>query len=250
MKQKKLLAKSIFMTHVRRIGFIRTACGGGLMYISILEFIFLHLTTITALYRWMLAPALRLQNYPMGHFIVLDRGRIDRMRLFDKVNCLFCGYANGIAHLWNTQLDQLADARPPKGRILGKTAAVFYSLILVLFLFVNFVFSKLLFLVISTFFGMHWAKTTEIGRKLKENDYAGSYPLIFRKLIRFAKIYARSLAVNLEQIESAWCPLTHMKREEASYPEHHRNFYPSEKLDEVIEILGTQGTVSDRKPRY
>ncbi len=250
MKGKRLIAKSIFMTHVRRIGIIRTAFGGGLMYVSILEFIFLHLTTIVVLYNWILAPALKLKRYKIRNFIVLDRNRIDRMRMFDRINCLFCGYANGTAHLWNIQLDELASASAKKGNIFAKFIGILYSMLLAVFLICNFIFSKLLFLVISAFLGLHWAKTSEIRNKLNEENYAGNFPFLFKKLIRFAKIYAKSLATNLEQIESAWCPLTHMKREEASYPEHHKNFYQWDKLDDVIEVLAKEGTVSERKPKY
>lgn len=250
MKEKKLIAKSIFMTHVRRIGLLRTALGGGLMYISILEFMFLHVTTIVLLYKGLLAPALKLKNFKLNQFIILDRGRINRMRLFDKLNCVFCGYANGVAHLWNTQLDELAAADLSQIHPLRLLLAIPLSLVLVVFLLVTFILSKILFLMIATFLGMHWAKTSEIRAQMKEENYAGGYPALFRGIIRFTKLYARSLALNLEQIESSWCPLTHLKREEASYPEHHKNFYPEDKLDEVIEVLGTEGTVSERKPRY
>jgi hypothetical protein len=32
--------------------------------------------------------------------------------------------------------------------------------------------------------------------------------------------------------------------------EHHANFFPQDKLDEMIEALARDGTVSPRKPKY
>jgi hypothetical protein len=248
--KKKFIAKSIFMTHVRRIGWIRTALGGGLMYISFLEFIFLHLTVITILYRWMLVPSFKLKNLKVKDYILLDRSTISGMRSFDKLNCDFCGYANGTACLWNAQIDEMASSGLRGGNILLKLIAGIYSLSLGVFLFFQFIFSKILYLVIASFLGLHWCKTKELKKELKEKNYAADCPVLIKSLVRCAKIYAQSLAHNLEQIESSWCPLKHLEREESTASEHHKNFYDRDKLNEVIEVLATEGTVSPKKPRY
>lgn len=249
-QKKKFIAKSIFMTHVRRIGWIRTTLGGGLMYVSFFEFVMLHLTTIIVLYKWLLAPVLKLKRMRIRDYIILDRGKIEGMRLFDKFNCEFCGYANGTARIWNAQLDELAGAGGKKANILQLFITVVYSLLLVSFLFFQFIFSKILFFIIASFLGFHWADTASINKRLKDMNYAGSYPALFRTLIRFAKIYAESLALNLEQIESGWCPLKHIENGTNVHSEHHKNFFERDQMREVIEKLEKDGSVSDRKPRY
>jgi hypothetical protein len=249
-KKKKFIAKSIFMTHVRRIGWLRTAIGGGLMYVSVLEFIFLHLTTIIVLYKWLLTPLFRLKRFRIRDYIVLDRSKIEGMRAFDKLNCEFCGYANGTANLWNAEVDAIAEADLGRGNFLLKLIALLYTACLLVFLVFNFIFSKLLFYVISLFLGFHWADTGAIWKKLRATDYAGGYALPLRTIIRFAKLYAESLALNLEQIESSWCPLKHLETETMVPSDHHENFYDRDKLVEAIERLERDGSVSPRKPRY
>jgi hypothetical protein len=85
---------------------------------------------------------------------------------------------------------------------------------------------------------------------IRDTNYAGSCGFFMRALLRYGKIYAVTLATNLEQIESSWCPLKHREREGMVVPEHHVNFYDRERLAEVVEVLRKDGTVSPRKPRY
>jgi hypothetical protein len=152
--------------------------------------------------------------------------------------------------LWNDMLDELAQADLGRGKPLRKLVTGLYSLCLVIFLFFNFFLSKILFSLIALFLGLHWAPTAEIARELKAKDYAGSHGFLLRGIIRFAKVYARSLAVNLEQIESGWCPIKHIETATAVFPDHQKNFFDRERLDEAIEVLAKEGSVSPRKPRY
>jgi hypothetical protein len=249
-KKKPLIAKSIFWTHAKRIGFLRTFFGGFLQYLSVLEFVFLHLTVIIVLYGLMLRPFFNLKRFRIRDYLIFDRSKIDRMRRFDKVNCEFCAYANGTATLWNDMLDELARSDLGRGKPLRKLLTGLYSLCLVIFLFFNFFLSKVLFSLIAIFLGLHWASTAKIREELKARDYAGSHGPILRGIIRFAKIYARSLAINLEQIESGWCPIKHIETETTVVPEHQAYFYDQDRLDEAIEVLARDGSVSPRKPRY
>jgi len=156
----------------------------------------------------------------------------------------------GLPKIWNDQIDALASASFSQGNPILALVAMLYSVCLVIFLFFNFVFSKLLFWVIAGFLGLHWAETGAIRRRLKESNYAGGHQGFWRGLIRFAKLYADSLALNLEQIESAWCPLRHLESETAVVSEHHKNFFDRNKIVEAIEVLAKEGSVSPRKPRY
>jgi hypothetical protein len=248
--RKPHIARSIYWAHVRRIGFFRTLFGGFLQYLSVLEFVFLHLTVIIVLYRWMLTPFFKIKKFRIGDYLLFDRGRIDRMRRFDKLNCQFCAYANGTAKLWNDELDELARADLGRGRPLLKIVTGLYSLCLGVFLVFSFILSKILFVVIALFLGMHIVRTGDIHRELKAADYAGGHRFPLKGLLRCAKVYAASLAANLEQIESGWCPLTHIETGTSVVSEHHKNFYDRGRLDEVIEVLATEGSVSPRKPKY
>lgn len=247
---KRFIVKSIFIAHAQRIGWIRTTIGGGLQYVSVFEFIFLHLTTIIVLYKWILTPFFKLRRLRIRDYILLDRHRIEGMCLFDKINCEFCGYANGTARIWNEEIDELAKADLTTRNPLKILVAGIYSLCLCCFLVFAFIFSKILYLFISLFLGMHRASTVEIMRNLKASNYASRHSAPVRFVMRLTKVYASSLAMNLEQIESSWCPLKHSEREGNVYSVHHDTFYPQDKLAEAVEVLAKEGTVSDKKPKY
>jgi hypothetical protein len=244
------IAASIFWTHAKRIGFPRTLFGGFLQYLSVFEFVMLHLTVIVVLYRAMLAPLFGLKRFRVGDYMLFDRGKVSRMRAFDKLNCQFCAYANGTAKMWNDELDELSRADFRKGNIFARIVVAVYAVCLAVFLFFSFILSKILFVLIALFLGMHIVKLGDIRRELKAANYAGSHSFVMRSLIRGAKIYAYSLAGNLEQIESSWCPLKHVETATSVASAHHANFYDQDKLDEVIEVLAKDGTVSPRKPKY
>lgn len=249
-KKGKTIMVSIFGTHVKRIGFLRTFFGGFLMYVSVFEFVLIHLTAIVVLYQWLLAPFKALRKFRMRDYIILDRNRIEGMNAFDRFNCEFCGYANGSTRLWNDQIDSLASGGLGRGKVLLKLVAGLYALCLGICGIFTFVFSKLLFALISLFLGYQWASSEPTRRMIGDMDFAGSYGIVMRTLLRFGKIYAVTLATNLEQIESSWCPLKHREREGMVVPAHHANFYDRERLAEVVEVLSRDGTVSPRKPRY
>lgn len=244
------IAASIFWTHVKRIGFPRTLFGGFLQYLSVFEFVMLHLTVIVVLYRAMLAPLFGLKRFRVGDYMLFDRGKVSRMRAFDKLNCQFCAYANGTAKMWNDELDKLAKTDFRKGNIFARIVVALYAFCLAAFLFFSFILSKILFVIIALFLGMHIVKLGDLRRELKASNYAGGHSVVLRTLIRGAKLYAYSLAGNLEQIESSWCPLKHIETATSVTSAHHANFYEQDKLDEVIEVLAKDGTVSPRKPKY
>ena len=249
-EKKPVIAASIFWLHVKRIGFFRTAIGGFLMYVSVMEFIFIHLTSIIILYKFLLTPFFKVKKFRMRDYIIMDRGKIAGMRTFDRFNCEFCGYANGTATMWNAEIDEIAKSGLGKGKIFLKIIVAVYAVCLAIFSFFNFFFSKILFAIISLFLGYHWASTKESRMKLRKTNYAGGYNFLMKHLIRFAKVYAETLATNLEQIESNWCPLKHIESKGKVVPAHHRNFYDRKKLDKVIEVLRKDGSVSPRKPKY
>ena len=95
----------------------------------------LHLTVIVVLYRTMLAPLFGLAWFSVGDYMLFDRGKVSRMRAFDKLNCQFCAYANGTAKMWNDELDEIARADFGKGNIFCKLIVALYAVCLAAFLF-------------------------------------------------------------------------------------------------------------------
>jgi hypothetical protein len=249
-EKKTFHVKCIFLIHARRIGWIRTIIGGFMQYLSVLEFIFIHLTTIVLLYQGMLAPFFNIKKFKIRDYIRMDRGKIKDMVLFDRINCDFCSYANGTAKLWNDQLDAIASSDLGKGMFFRKLISGLYAIFIFIFIFFNFFFSKVLYFIISLFLGLHWTSTTKAWKAIKESKYGARHNPILRWILRFAKLYAYSLSLNLEQIESQWCPLKHKEGGSMVLPEHHKNFYDSEKLQELYEVLERDGSVSPLKPRY
>jgi len=248
--KKEIIAFSIFRTHVRRIGAPRTFIGGFLMYLSYLEFIFIHLSSIIVLYGWMIAPLFKTRRFRMRDYVILDRGKIEGMTRFDRVNCEFCGYANGTTKMWNDELDAIAGSELGRGKLIGKSIVAIYAVFLGIFSIFNFIMSKILFAIIALFLGYHMASTKASRERLRAEGYAKGYRFPMRALIRFAKVYAETLLTNLEQIESSWCPLKHLERAGSVVPAHHERFYDREDFGAVLEVLAKDGSVSPRKPKY
>eukprot|EP00708_Paratrimastix_pyriformis_P004261 GAFH01003111.1.p1 GENE.GAFH01003111.1~~GAFH01003111.1.p1 ORF type:complete len:199 (-),score=22.80 GAFH01003111.1:223-819(-) len=198
----------------------------------------------------MLTPFFSVKRFRIRDYLLLDRGTISRMCIFDRINCEFCGYANGTAKLWNDELDELSKSELKSRNIFAKLIIALYTGCLAIFLFFQFFLSKVLFFFIASFLGLQFADTKVLRKDLHTSGYAASHGWLLRNLLRASKLYALSLAINLEQIESAWCPLTHLKRQGAVVSEHHKNFYDRDHLEDCLATLAKEGTVSPRKPRY
>ena len=95
----------IFGSHVRRIGWVRTVVGAFSMYLCIPFLVASHLTSSLILYQWIVRPLFGTKRLPWKNFIIIDRHRIEGIPAFDRFNCMFCGYANGICTLLNKELD-------------------------------------------------------------------------------------------------------------------------------------------------
>lgn len=239
----------IFGSHVKRIGFIRTFIGGTLMYLTIPLFIFLHVTIIVLLYNYFLASFLSLPEFKVNEYVILDRHRIKGLHWFDKFNCLFCGYANGIIVLMNDGLDVLS-AKAGKVSLFESVIISCYLVIHFIFLFIGLLISTVVFRVLAHFLGIHRGSHSIINKHLRENKYANNHNFILKEMIINYKIIAMVVTYNLEQIESAWCPLKHIERKGYHLPEHHENFLERNKIYKLRNILSTIGTVSSKKPKW
>jgi len=243
------LVVSIFATHARRLGWIRTTIGGFSMYLSVPLFVFLHFTVAVLMYRFLLAPAFGLKRLESRNYFALDRHKIRNLYWFDRINCLFCGYADGVIRLMNAQLAQFAATRTKPSRF-GKLLLYLYVPAHLVFFIVGLFFSNFVLGIIAKMLGLHRGSMRIAKRELYEQGFAGSFSAGQRKVIIFYATIAKTIAFNLEQIESAWCPLKHLEREEYVEPPHHENFLERDNLEGLKDVLGTKGTVSPNRAKF
>lgn len=241
----------IFGSHIRRIGWTRTLAGGLSMYLCIPFLIVMHVTACVALYQWLLRPLLGTPRVRWADHVIIDRHRIAGMSGFDKFNCMFCGYANGLTTMANMEIDHLARANPALP--LWRRAAVllvvlpFVPMLLVFELALQVIYN----ILVSRPLGMHRVSMAESRDILARENYAGQYALPGRAALRLAKSTVLRFAMGLEQIESSWCPLKHFEtREGIVYPKHHDKFFGPHQIEQMRRVLSTTGTVSDRRPTW
>lgn len=241
----------IFGSHIERVGVTRTLAGGLSMYLCIPFLVAVHLTVAVMLYQWILRPLLGTKRIYWRDYIIIDRHRYQELTWFDKFNCMFCGYANGLCTMLNIELDQAAAHRgklnPLKKLALAVTFAFFMPLWLVVEAAVQIIYN----ILVSRPLGMHRVSRAEMRELMDREGYAkGTWP-VMGFCIRTAKSTAARFMMALEQIESSWCPLTHFERRKGVvYPKHHDKFFGPNELEQMRETLRTRGTVSDRLPKY
>jgi len=241
----------IFGSHIRRIGWVRTVIGAFSMYLCIPTLIVSHLTSSLIFYQWIVRPLFGTRRLEWKNFIIIDRHRIEGIPAFDRFNCMFCGYANGVCTLINKELDQFDGV---EGRIgVGRQTLLAIALILMVpWGLISELSHQIIYnILVSRPLGMHRISSKEVGALLDEYGYASQFSPLVRHFLRSSKSSALRFSMALEQIESSWCPLTHFERREGIvYPEHHRRFFGPDEIELMRHTLMTEGTVSLRKPTW
>jgi len=64
------------------------------IYATAIPLAFLDLSL--TLYQWICFPAYRIKRVKRSEFIVIDRHQLAYLNTLEKLNCVFCGYANGL----------------------------------------------------------------------------------------------------------------------------------------------------------
>ncbi|MDR2852312.1 MAG: hypothetical protein LBV61_04555 [Burkholderiaceae bacterium] len=243
----------VFSSHVKRIGWVRTLAGGLSMYLCIPLLVILHLTCCVVAYQWLMRPLLGMPKVRWVDYVVIDRHRIRGMGGFDKFNCMFCGYANGLTVMANVEMDHIARwqqqrALPLWGKaVLALLMLVIWPLLLIFELGVQIIYN----ILVSRPLGMHRVSIAQARQILNRQAYARQLPVFGRLPLLAAKNLCLRFAMALEQIESSWCPLKHLEtREGVVYPKHHDKFFGPHELEKMREVLSTVGTVSDRRPKW
>ena len=222
------------------------------MYLSIPSFIVLNLTIVVLLMQVVLTPVFRLPPVRWADHVFMDRGRIANLFWLDRLNCQFCGYANGLCTMLNTQLDHLAAQKPEQGAQRCAVAAVCAVVTAPLWAtFDLYTIRGLYNLVISQCLGMQRFSLAQGAALLERGRYASQHPPAARAVLRLWKNSALALEMCLEQIESSWCPLRHFEtREGIVYPKHHKRFFGANVIGELREarnfLQANSGTVSRR----
>lgn len=236
-------------SHIRRIGVARVTAGGGAMYLCIPLLFVSHYTLSILLYQFMIRPLFRTPKLNWRDFIVVDRHRIEELSWFDKLNCQFCGYANGISTMMNVEIDHVNESeRGIKGFkfFIFTLFAILYTPILIFFeANLQIIYN----LLVSRPLGMHRVSIMQAATILEKEGYAKQYRGFTRLWLLTFKNQILRFAMCLEQIESSWCPLTHFEnRKGVVYPKHHEKFFGPQQIKELREQLSTVGSTSDRKP--
>lgn len=240
---------SIFRSQATRLGFLRVAVGGGLMYMTVPLFIFLHTSVSLIFYRILLRPFLDVPRLQMSDYIILDRYNMQRLNWFDRINCLFCEYANGVTLLMNHELDHVASYRG-EFRLVVAVLATLYLIPQTILLLFGMLLSTIPANILMNILGLHRGSHKIISANLEKRTYAAHHAPLVRQFIRLYKVSADVIAYNLEQIESAWCPIKHLERIGQALPRHHKHFYAREDLKAMCEQLETKGTVSSNPPKH
>ena len=241
----------IFGSHVKRIGWLRTLSGAFSMYLCIPGLMISHLTFTVLLYQWFVCPIFGIKHVRWKDYVIIDRQRIKDLSFFDRLNCKFCGYANGLCCMMNKEYDILAEYQKEMGGVRHFMLFFVMCLLIPFNIFMELSFQIIYNILVSRPLGMQRISIKETAEIMRENGYAAQFPLFEKMVIRSGKNTMFRFLMGLEQIESSWCPLKHFEeREGVVYPEHHKKFFGQDEIQEMRKVLMTEGTVSDRKPTW
>lgn len=247
-KQKLSLWMPIFGSHIQRIGWIRTVAGGTPMYFFFPVLVGIHLSFSVIGYPCIIRMITSMPQPLWKDYIVIDRYKIRNLALFDRFNCIYCGYANGVCTLINDQLNIAGPKKIEKGFFKLILIFPFMILMLIFLLVFELSFQLIYNLMVSRPLKFKRVAIAEVHQKLINKKYAINYGTWIRRYLLAYKNFILRLALALEQIESAWCPLKHLEQNgKAVYPPHHKKFFESNQIEEMRIILAMRGTVSNRQ---
>jgi hypothetical protein len=242
----------VFGSHVKRIGFFRVFMGGFSMYISLPFIIVHHVLYLYVFSNFILFHLAGVPKLKFCNYIIIDRYRITQLPWFDRINCVYCGYANGIAMFWDAKLDQIDEhdfSDSGGGHLVLTVLAMLllYPVSLIYKLQSYVVYD----LVVSRFLGLHRVSVKELYGQLKTEECGKRLKGFYAVILLGELLESRRLNNALEQIETAWCPFRHLdNRPEVVYPHYHSFFLRGDEVEIAKKTLQTEGTFSPRKPLW
>ena len=78
-----------------------------LIYVQIIPLVLLDVAV--SLYQFITFPVYGIPKVPRGDFIVVDRHNLAYLNMIEKLNCVFCGYANGLL-AWTREIAGRSEA--------------------------------------------------------------------------------------------------------------------------------------------
>ena len=242
----------IFGSHVLRIGFWRVILGGFTMYLSLPFFLLHQLIYLQLFGNWILPKLIPIRRIPLSDYFILDRYGIKQLPWFDRVNCLYCGYANGFAMYWDAKLEEINEVDFEQLSTLHKFILSVSIVLLIPFcLIFKFHGYLIYYRIVSNFLGLHRYSSTKQFINLRKESSKNNEHILARLFLINEIIECSRLNNNLEQIESAWCPFRHLgKYPDIVIPDHHANFLFPEQIETVRKILLEKGTFSALLPRW
>lgn len=251
--EKTSVIPTIATIHAKRIGWTRVYIGGFSMYLSIPIWILMHTIVSALCFLGFVSPLLRLPKIDVSKYLVMgDRALIKELYFIDRLNCEFCSYANGLTTLINAEIDQLAAWHGQKDIVTWILLLPAFLLATLATLVTEIFCIRLVYdHLIAGMLGLHTSRFGVIYSELYRDGYAKQFNFLGRHTTLFVKTVFLRLEKLLEQIESSWCPIKHIKKtKEYQYPKHHENFYEQDEVYRMRMSLDSDGTVSKKKPLY
>lgn len=231
-----MLLKGVFWTNNRKHGFIRGTIGGYLMYPSIVVFLIFEVLFLKILTRVLLV--FNIKALDKKDFVDYGRINLSDYSWFDRMNCHFCAYANGITHMIAVTLDLIGECKintleePQKKQVERLLARAFFWAKPVGMIGLGFVisFEKIL--------GYKRADLNAIKNDLKKINYGinlktENIKSIYQNAFKL-RIVFQSFQIFLSIIESNWCPLTYANKQ--LLVEHQKKFI-STGYDDVVDFI-------------
>ncbi len=212
-----MLLKGIFWTNNKKHGFIRGTIGGYIMYPSIVIFLIFEILFLKILTKALFILNKGARVLDKKDFVSYGRINLDDYSWFDRGNCHFCAYANGITHMISATLDLMGGCdintlnEQQKKQVERLLARAFFFVKPVGIIGLAFVltFEKLLGYKRADLNAIKDdLKKINFGKSLRSDSFRSIYQNAFKLRIVF-----QSFQHTLSIIETNWCPLTYANKE-------------------------------------
>ena len=173
-------------------------------------------------------------KYKLSQFIGFDRYKLPQLSFVDKLNCLYCSYANGLSTYYKFKVQELYLFN---GSINLLTKFFIYMLYPFFYLSTQlyrvhsaFTYNRIVFPIIS----YHPLSMREVVKnELVNKQPIKSTNLFVGRLLKKERMFSIILSNGLSAIETFWCPLKNHQAD-VIYPEHHNCFYD---LDDELDMI-------------
>ena len=244
----------IFGAQLERIGLLRIVPGALAMYLLIPVYILRHVVVMIVLYNGIVCPLLGVERVRLRNYIIIDRHLIPGLSFTGRFHCIYCGYANGICVATGVLLTQLSAVSARSVSALQRAAAAIPYLLATLLSSISQLLVVTLYNgVMSPMLGLYRASFADAYSGMQANGFGEQFSVYGgagKGALHFEHACAWLEANALEQVESQWCPIKHLPKPGAVYPEHHKFFIERCELCELKKVLVCEGSLSPRKPRY